>query len=62
MMEEEVFMFELIDNGVKRETMPHLKCVCFVRPTNINLVIDELRDPKYGEYYLCSINFQNNKK
>jgi len=43
-----------LDNA-KRENMRHLRCLCFVRPSpdSIQLLIDELRDPKYGEYNLC---------
>lgn len=39
----------------KRENMRHLRCLCFVRPSpdSIQLLIDELREPKYGEYNLC---------
>lgn len=35
--------------------MRHLKCVVFVRPTkdSVQCLIDEFRDPKYGEYDLC---------
>lgn len=38
-----------------REKMRHLRCLCFVRPSpdSIQLLIDELREPKYGEYYIC---------
>ena len=38
--------------------MRHLKCICFVRPTpeTIQSLVDELREPKYGEY---SIYFSN---
>jgi vacuolar protein sorting-associated protein 45 len=38
--------------------MRHLKCICFVRPTSetIQSLVDELREPKYGEY---SIYFSN---
>ena len=38
--------------------MRHLKCICFVRPTpdTIQLLVNELREPKYGEY---SIYFTN---
>jgi len=38
--------------------MRHLKCICFVRPTadTIQLLVNELREPKYGEY---SIYFSN---
>ena len=32
-----------------------MKCICFLRPSSdaIQLLIDELRNPKYGEYLLC---------
>jgi len=35
--------------------MPHMKCVCFLQPNegSIEGVCAELREPKYGEYYLC---------
>jgi hypothetical protein len=38
-----------------REKMRHLRCICFVRPSadSIQFLIDELREPKYGEYYIC---------
>jgi len=41
-----------------RDRMRHLKCICFVRPTasTIQLLVNELREPKYGEY---SIYFSN---
>lgn len=43
-----------IDNST-RERMRHLRCLCFVRPSpdTIQLLIDEIRDPKYGEYVIC---------
>lgn len=38
--------------------MRHLRCLCFVRPTPnaIQLLVDELRDPKYGEYHIYLSN------
>src|SRR5947207_3663403 len=38
--------------------MRHLKCIAFLRPTSstIQLLVNELREPKYGEY---SIYFSN---
>lgn len=38
--------------------MRHLRCLCFVRPSpeSIQFLIDELREPKYGEY---NIYFSN---
>lgn len=38
-----------------REKMRHLRCLCFLRPSSssISALIDELREPRYGEYILC---------
>ena len=35
--------------------MRHLRCLCFVRPSpeSIQSLIEELREPKYGEYNIC---------
>lgn len=55
-LQKEVYLLERID--VKnRELMAHLKAVCFLRPTaeNIKLLVDELQEPKYGEYHLCTL-------
>lgn len=43
-----------LDN-VARERMRHLRCLCFVRPSpdSMQLLIDEIRDPRYGEYAIC---------
>ena len=49
-------------NNQEREKMRHLRCICFVRPSpdSIQLLIDEFREPKYGEYHICmSINVQD---
>jgi vacuolar protein sorting-associated protein 45 len=38
--------------------MRHLRCLCFVRPSSdsIQFLIDELREPKYGEYRIYFSN------
>lgn len=39
--------------------MAHMKCVCFLQNAEDSLeaLESELREPKYGEYYLCqSVN------
>ena len=43
-----------LDNA-NREKMRHLRCLCFVRPSSdsIQFLIDEFRDPKYGQYNIC---------
>lgn len=55
-LQKEVYLFERIDSG-GRETMKHLKCICFLRPTkeNVEQLAQELRVPKYGLYYICRL-------
>lgn len=36
--------------------MQHLKCIVFARPSSVDLVMNELRNPKYGSYYLFFSN------
>ncbi|KIW00775.1 uncharacterized protein PV09_07755 [Verruconis gallopava] len=57
LLNHEVFLTDRLDNQA-REKMRHLRCLCFVRPSpdSIQFLIDELRDPKYGEYYLYFSN------
>ena len=57
LLNHEVYLIDRLDNP-SREKMRHLKCLCFVRPhpDSIGLLIDELRDPKYGEYHLYFSN------
>ncbi|KAI1268628.1 Sec1-like protein [Xylariaceae sp. FL1019] len=57
LLNHEVYLTDRLDNQ-NREKMRHLRCLCFVRPTpdSVQLLIDELREPKYGEYYLYFSN------
>ncbi|XP_052280669.1 vacuolar protein sorting-associated protein 45-like [Dreissena polymorpha] len=52
-LQKEVYLFERIES-TGRETMKHLKCICFLRPTkeNVDLLAQELRMSKYGQYYI----------
>lgn len=36
--------------------MRHLRCLCFLRPSpdSVQFLIDEFREPKYGEYHICT--------
>ncbi len=36
--------------------MKHLKCLCLLRPTaeSLQYVVEELRDPSFGQYHLCT--------
>ena len=53
-LQKEVYLFERIDTA-GRETMKHLNCIVYLRPTreNIDLLAQELRMPKYGLYFIC---------
>ncbi|KAJ4831823.1 vacuolar protein sorting-associated protein 45 [Turnera subulata] len=56
LLQKEVFLVELVDSMAKsRESMSHLKAVCFLRPTseNIQLLRRQLLSPRFGEYHLC---------
>ena len=56
-LQKEVYLFERIDSP-GRETMKHLNCIAFLRPTkeNVELLAQELRMPKYGLYFICMCN------
>lgn len=57
LLNHEVFLIDRLDNA-NREKMRHLRCICFVRPSpdSIQNLIEELRDPRYGEYYIYFSN------
>ncbi|KFD62740.1 hypothetical protein M514_09198 [Trichuris suis] len=58
MMQQEVYLFQRIDGQAKRDPIKHLKCVAFVRatPENVALVVQELRNPYYGQYFVFFSN------
>jgi hypothetical protein len=53
----QVYLTDRIDNA-KRDRMPHMKCVCFLQASEDSLeaLATELKEPKYGEYYLYFSN------
>ncbi|TFY69920.1 hypothetical protein EVJ58_g126 [Rhodofomes roseus] len=53
LLAHQVYLTDKIDNK-KRDRMPHMKCVCFLQTSEDSLeaLEAELREPKYGEYYL----------
>lgn len=55
LLNHSVYLTDRLD-GKEREKMRHLRCLCFLRPSpdSIQFLIDELREPKYGEYYVCT--------
>ena len=62
LLSHQVYLTDRIDNQ-KRERMAHMKCVCFLQPSEESLeaVEAELREPKYGEYYLCQWVFARSR-
>ncbi|NWR95237.1 VPS45 protein, partial [Furnarius figulus] len=56
-LQREVYLFERLDSP-SREPMKHLKAICFLRPTkeNVELLVQELRRPKYSVYFIYFSN------
>ncbi|KDQ25565.1 hypothetical protein PLEOSDRAFT_1057855 [Pleurotus ostreatus PC15] len=57
LLTHQVYLTDRIDNR-KRDRMPHMKCVCFLQCSEESLAAleSELREPKYGEYFLYFSN------
>ena len=57
LLNHEVYLIERLDSAT-REKMRHLRCICLVRPSSesIQLLVEELREPKYGEYHVFFTN------
>lgn len=57
LLEHEIYLTDSISNP-NRDPMPHLKCVCFLRPTaeSLKSMEEELRNPRYKEYWLYFSN------
>lgn len=58
MLMKEVYLFERIDSSNSTDSLTHLKCIVFIRPTkeNIQLLCNELKCPKYGTYFIYFSN------
>ncbi|XP_047240435.1 vacuolar protein sorting-associated protein 45 isoform X1 [Girardinichthys multiradiatus] len=56
-LQKEVYLFERIDSQ-NRDSMKHLKAICFLRPTkeNVQHLIQELRRPNYSVYFIYFSN------
>lgn len=57
--QKEVYLIERIDsNNQNNIGLRYLKCLVFLRPTqqNIEMLCNELRNPKYGSYYIYFSN------
>ncbi|KAJ1967382.1 vacuolar protein sorting-associated protein 45 [Dispira parvispora] len=57
LLSKETFLVDRIEHE-HRDVMMHLKCVCFLRPSedSIQRLVEELRNPKYREYYVYFSN------
>ncbi|OAV99887.1 hypothetical protein PTTG_01474 [Puccinia triticina 1-1 BBBD Race 1] len=57
LLEHEIYLTDSISN-TNRDPMHHLKCICFLRPTaeSLKAMEDELRNPRYKEYWLYFSN------
>ncbi|XP_044737601.1 vacuolar protein sorting-associated protein 45 isoform X2 [Chrysoperla carnea] len=60
-LQREVYLLERLDSGSRDDKdsgLRHLKCLIFLRPTqqNIRLLCNELKNPKYGSYYIYFSN------
>eukprot|EP00250_Pteridium_aquilinum_P035063 c8549_g1_i1 orf=81-1778(+) len=61
LLQKEVFLVETVESAAK-ESMTHLKAVCFLRPTaeNIQHLKRVLNNPRFGEYHLYFSNVLKN--
>lgn len=61
LLQKEVFLVETVDSAAK-ESMAHLKAVCFLRPTaeNMQHLKRILNSPRFGEYHLYFSNVLKN--
>ncbi|KAI9465550.1 Sec1-like protein [Lactarius psammicola] len=57
LLSHQVYLTDRIDND-KRDRMAHMKCICFLQNNEDSLgaLEAELKEPKYGEYYLYFSN------
>jgi len=55
LLNHSVYLTNRLDDQ-NRERMRHMRCLCFLRPSpdSIQLLIDEFREPRYGEYYVST--------
>ncbi|CCD25540.1 Vps45p NDAI_0F02220 [Naumovozyma dairenensis CBS 421] len=53
LLKNEIFLIDTIENK-NRDVMRHLKCLVYIKPVeeSIQCLIDELNNPKYGEYHV----------
>lgn len=57
LLNHEIYLVDTIENQ-NRDVMRHLRCLVYVNPSEetIQAVLQELQNPKYGEYYIFFSN------
>jgi len=52
LLEHEIYLVDKLENQVNQEAMRQLRCICYLEPSDatIELLCEELQNPKYGEY------------
>ncbi|KAJ1920079.1 vacuolar protein sorting-associated protein 45 [Mycoemilia scoparia] len=57
LLSKETYLVDKVGNS-NRDTLKHLKCVCFLRPTDESMMAlaKELQAPRYGSYYVYFSN------
>ncbi|CCF56962.1 hypothetical protein KAFR_0B06650 [Kazachstania africana CBS 2517] len=60
LLQNEIYLVDTVEN-VQRDTMRHLKCLVFIKPTeeSIEFLCKELENPKYYEYHIFFNNIIN---
>lgn len=55
LLEHEIFLTDRLDHE-GREALKCMTCIVFCRPTagNVEVLVEELRAPKYAEYRFCT--------
>jgi len=58
LLSHEVYLTDRIEN-TSRDRMRHLKCIAMLRPTpaSIEYLVRELREPRYGGYWICKCRY-----
>lgn len=62
-LQKEIFLFERAD-VVAKQPLKHLTAICLLRPTeeNIQILMRELRQPKYYKYFICMYSIDQSEK
>ena len=57
LLEKQIYLVDRVENQ-SRERMRHLRCLCFVRPSeqSVQCLVEELQSPRYGSYSLFFSN------